>query len=198
MKELREQIEAENEMMLLNNQDDEEAKRMKAEIEERRRKALLDGGLSLDEIREEFKLSDDCPYMINISDDPTLAGCLVHYLKESDNVVGSDPNPGIKITGLGIQEKHCRITVDNDEKVTVHPTANNRILINGSLLTKSRTIKHSDRIVFGHGNAWKVMIPKLKTESSESDTSLGYGNVMLDRLNSDTPEARNMKKYLQE
>lgn len=197
MNDLREQLEAKSEMYRLNNPDQEENKKMKEEIEKRRKAALEDGGLSVDEIREEFKLSEDCPYIVNISDDPSLAGCLIHYLKDPQNKIGSKAKVGIKINGLGIHEEHCTISVQDDEVVKVTSIGNNRTLVNGSLLVGSKQLNHSDRLVFGHGNAWKVMIPKLKDEIQEED-HLSYGDVMVDRLNSDTPEARNMKKYLSE
>ena len=51
--------------------------------------------------------------------------------------------------------------------------------------------------MFGHGNAFKVVIPNKKGEEVEEVPS-SYGEIMEDRLNSDTPEARNIKKFLEE
>lgn len=47
-------------------------------MEKNRQKALKDAGLETDANKEKDKL----PYIMNISEDPTLAGMLIYHLKE--------------------------------------------------------------------------------------------------------------------
>ena len=66
-------------------------------------------------------------------------------------------------------------------------------------ITSETKLKHNQRVVFGHGNAFKVMIPLKQDEADEEDAEMaGYNAIMKDRLNSDTPMTNNIKKYLKE
>jgi len=47
--------------------------------------------------------------MLNISDDPTMAGTLIFYIKDGSIQVGKEPEKGIKMTGLGMKDVHCKI-----------------------------------------------------------------------------------------
>jgi hypothetical protein len=52
------------------------------ELQIAREKAFTDAGLSQEELQDAFGVGKDCPYLLNISDDPTLAGCLMYFLKD--------------------------------------------------------------------------------------------------------------------
>ena len=187
------EIQEQQELIKQSESDREEQKRIRAEIEKTRKEKLADGGLSMDELREELKVDENSPYIMNISDDPTLSGWLVFYLKNGVSNIGSNKKKSdITIKGLGIFEEHWKIEVENYEKVKITPIEKVRTLVNGNILEKARSLKSSDRLVFGHGNSWKIIIPKLQSESTEPDT-FDYGEIMNDRLNSDTPEAKNIK-----
>lgn len=44
---------------------------------------------------------------------------------------------------------------------------NSRVLVNGTYITAEVTVKNNSRIVFGHGNAFRLMIPNKSTEGLE-------------------------------
>jgi pSer/pThr/pTyr-binding forkhead associated (FHA) protein len=44
---------------------------------------------------------------------------------------------------------------------------NNKTTVNGQRGTSKTEIKHLDRLVIGHGNAFKVVIPTQKKDSDE-------------------------------
>ena len=84
-----------------------------------------------------------------------------------------------------------------NDKLTIKPMDDARLLVNGQFTTGETELKHNQRVVIGHGNAFKVIIPKKADEAPEEDESLGaYGSVMSDRLNSDNPLTNNIKRFL--
>lgn len=168
----------------------------KLELDEQRKHALEEAGVTNPE--EHKEITPETASLINVSDDPTLAGMLVLYLHEGNITIGSDNSfGGIKIKGLGINPEHCTITNDSHDIITITAKHPNRVLVNGNLLDGSKTLSHKDRIVIGHGNAWQINIPKHPEEQTNAD-NLEYGDVMNDRLQSDTPEAKNIRKYFAE
>lgn len=85
----------------------EEERKKSAEIEAGRRKLLEEAGLSknLTDINERKE-----PYIMNVSDDPTLLGMLVYDLKEGETKIGTkDGDNNIKLNVLGILNRHCTI-----------------------------------------------------------------------------------------
>ena len=64
----------------------EEERRMKAEIEENRKKLLAEAGLSSQstDINER-----KFPYIMNVSEDPTLLGMLLYDLKDGETKIGT-------------------------------------------------------------------------------------------------------------
>ena len=51
-----------------------------------------------------IRFEKEAPYLINISDDPSLSGCLVFFLKSGMNIFGSSKDCDIIINGLGIRK----------------------------------------------------------------------------------------------
>ncbi|EEQ97800.1 kinesin heavy chain, putative [Perkinsus marinus ATCC 50983] len=66
------------------------------EILRLREEALDDMGLSSKEINTAFGVAHDTPYMLNISEDPMLSGCLLYYLKTNEAVGVGDPPHELK------------------------------------------------------------------------------------------------------
>lgn len=73
---------------------------------------------------------------MNISDDPSMAGVLIFYLKEGQTQVGKNVGKGgIKINGLGVQENHAVFINAGNNEVKIKPTQNSRVLVNGQFVT---------------------------------------------------------------
>ena len=73
--------------------------------------------------------------------------------------------------------------------------------VNGELVGEKKLLSHLDRIVLGHANTFKLIIPGQKvTEDLRQSVTLGkkYGEYLDDRLNVDSPEAKSTKLFLQE
>lgn len=89
--------------MKANEMSVEDEEKAAAELEAKRKSALQDAGLDAGELAEGFGVSKDAPHLLNISDDPTMAGLLIFHLKEGENAMGKElAKGGIKINGLGI------------------------------------------------------------------------------------------------
>jgi hypothetical protein len=74
-------------------------------FEEERKKILEDNGVTSDELLSQFNIDKESVYLLNISDDPSLSGCLMLVLKNGENMFGSgvqQGQQGHKVEGLGI------------------------------------------------------------------------------------------------
>jgi hypothetical protein len=66
---------------------------------------------------------------------------------------------------------------------------------------EKKLLKHLDRIVLGHANTFKLVIPGQQvTEDLRQSVTMGkkYGEYLDDRLSVDSPEAKATKVFLQE
>ena len=73
--------------------------------------------------------------------------------------------------------------------------------MNGQLVLEKRLLNHLDRIVLGHANTFKLVIPgqKVVDDLRQSVITGGkYGEYLDDRLNENNPESKNTKIFLQE
>ena len=201
--EKKSQIEAEikrqNDLLNAAESNFEEARMQKENLENARNELFEEVGLSSAKIGEALNVEEGTPYLLNISDDPTLAGCLVFYVQEGETVIGSSKgNVDILIQGLGIEGEHSSlINRDNHETVILKVRGMSRTLVNGCYVVDSKELKHCDNIVFGHGNAWKIMIPNYTEDDFIGHSlSLEYSDIMRDRLNSTSDQPTNTRKYL--
>ena len=81
----------------------EDEKKMAEELAVERKKALEDAGLDAGELASQMGATKESPFLRNISDDPSMAGLLVLYLKEGDSKIGKLGGENtIKMRGLGI------------------------------------------------------------------------------------------------
>ncbi len=57
------------------------------------------------------------PYIMNVSDDPTLLGMLLYDIKEGETKIGTKEGEEnhIKLNVLGIMPRHCTITNEKEK-----------------------------------------------------------------------------------
>lgn len=104
------------------------------------------------------------PYLLNISDDISLAGRLLYFLPEGPPVsVGSEESNRIRLLGLGIPDRLCDITVVAGGKgVEIQYSGRGgRLLVDGVAVAndQARALYHGARIVFGRAFAFRLVIP---------------------------------------
>ena len=173
----------------------EEERKKKLEMELNRMKALKEAGLETEKENEE---KAKLPYIMNISEDPTLAGMLIYHLKTGETTIGTNEieDNNIKLNVLGIMKRHCTIINGDDDKIEIFPERECKVYVNGSVVTEKKILKHLDRITLGHANMFKLVIPGGQVNILQSIAR--YGQFLDNRLNSDSAEAKNTKVFLEE
>ena len=163
-------------------------------MELNREKALKDAGL---ETEKQLEAQKNLPYIMNISEDPTLAGMLIYHLKQGDTNIGTNEaeDNTIKLNALGIMKRHCKITHEEGMKISIEPLPECKLFVNGLLVTQKKSLKHLDRITLGHANTFKLVIPGGVVNVLNS--VVRFGQYLDDRLNDDSPEAKNTKVFLE-
>jgi len=148
----------------------EESKQM----EQARRAAMEDMGLSFDEILENFGMKKDQPQLVNISDDPSLNGCLVYFLPDGDEQrIGCDKEGcNIVLDGLGIKPFMCSVLNEGNKKVTL------QLLTGGGLPVKSRHSATGD---------------KLRIKATTTSSPQNHGRVL---VNGRAPETGTILKHM--
>ena len=181
------------------NKSSDDLKHQREEIDKKREEALKNAGLTSSVLGKAIDTNNDMINLINIADDPSISNCLVYLMQKGDNSMGTSKDNKIMLKGLGIGEEHAILTNVGDDKLFVKPLdpENNKIVVNGRQITEKTELKHLDRLIFGHGNSFKVIIPAHKEEVKEQEVN-DYSQILQDRLLNDTIEAQNMRKYLEE
>ena len=177
----------------------EEERRMKEEIEKNRQKLLKEAGLSQQQNINQRKM----PYIMNVSEDPTLLGMLLYDLKEGDTKVGTKDGQEnhVKLNVLGIMPRHCSF-FNEKGTISIEPTSPEaKVFVNGALINKKKDLNHLDRITLGHANNFKLIIPGKSTADDlrQSMAFTGqFGEYLDDKLAAKTIEAKSMKQFLME
>lgn len=110
--------------------------------------------------------------MVNLSDDPLLAECLVYNLKPGTTTVGNaetnSPQPSeIRLNGTRILHEHC--TFENvDNVVTVVPKEGAAVMVNGKRITEPKRLRSGYRIILGDFHIFRFNHPmEAKAERAE-------------------------------
>ncbi|ENN74255.1 hypothetical protein YQE_09227, partial [Dendroctonus ponderosae] len=152
-----------------------EEKLMKTErIQNERQQALEKMGISIQD--SGIKVEKNKYYLVNLNADPYLNELLVYYLKDCTVVgqkTGSTCGPDIQLSGLGIQEEHCIITIE-ENGLFLEPLANARSCVNGSQVSQKTQLRHGDRIVWGNHHYFRVNCPRSISATSEPQTPAQY------------------------
>eukprot|EP00930_Biecheleria_cincta_P027945 TRINITY_DN19522_c1_g1_i1.p1 TRINITY_DN19522_c1_g1~~TRINITY_DN19522_c1_g1_i1.p1 ORF type:complete len:1334 (-),score=264.90 TRINITY_DN19522_c1_g1_i1:97-4077(-) len=123
----------------------------------------------LDESRRNDSISG--PYLVNLSHDPLLRGCIVFLLPRSPGgpaSVGSGKENNIALSGTGIPLRLCTLRVGSEDEVTLQllpPTSRQRpcrCTVNGALVRRGSgvSLEHGDRVVLGWAHALQLHAPE--------------------------------------
>lgn len=172
------------------------------QMNEVRYKALEENGLSQAHITQAFGISEGTPYLLNMADDPMLAGCLIYLIKESEQTsIGAHKDNTITLKGLGIPDFLCQIQNEGNVKATLQRISEaGRVVVNGNLLDPGhrRELHNGDRIFLGRAYALKLIMP----EDHESKGAFGMEDLSLEGLQEefaaldDSPSWSNITGYL--
>ena len=199
--EIAEQLQASEKLMLEVNQTWEEKLAMTQAIQKERELALEALGISVEQGLIGLH-SPRLPHLVNLSDDPLLAECLVYNLKPNVvTTVGSmNSNANIKLSGSNILEEHCRFE-NQDNVVTIYPCEGALVMVNGLNLTEPKRLRSGFRVILGDFHIFRFNNPlEAKAEralrysigtspypGSDSEFSRTNSPSPFSRLRSDSP-----------
>lgn len=117
------------------------------------------------------------PYLVNMSDDPALAGALVYYIpmETGPSTIGASKDNSIRLTGVGISDQLCTIENIGDNSLVLRQSGTDgRIVVDSRLAQAGDPIhlKHLHQIYLGRTMALKVMIPNCVRSEEEMNLIL--------------------------
>ena len=142
------------------------------EIHKEREAALEELGISIEKGFVGLHTPKRMPHLVNLSDDPLLAECLVYNLKPGTTTVGNvDTNAAytteIRLNGTRILQEHC--TFENvDNRVTVVPKEGAAVMVNGKRIMEPTQLRSGFRVILGDFHIFRFNNPLVaKAERAE-------------------------------
>lgn len=170
------------------NQTWEEKLQKTEQIHKEREAALEELGISIEKGNVGMSTPKKMPHLVNLSDDPLLAECLVYNLKPGITTVGnvdSSEASEIRLNGSKILDHHCKLeNVDN--VVTIIPNEGAAVMVNGVRVDKPKRLKSGNRIILGDFHIFRFNNP-LEAKAERAERSLLRHSVTASQLNSPTP-----------
>lgn len=178
-----------------------EEKMKKTEIIHKEREAALeDLGISIEKGFVGVSTPKKMPHLVNLSDDPLLAECLVYNLKPGTTTVGNMDNEqsiegeethsetiDIRLNGSKILRDHC--TFENvDGIVTVVPKDGAAVMVNGVRIENPKRLRSGYRVILGDFHIFRFNHPQEAREerATEQGSMLKY-SMTVDQLGSPAP-----------
>ncbi|KAM0714845.1 hypothetical protein Q7P37_009309 [Cladosporium fusiforme] len=170
-------------------------------IHKEREAALEELGISIEKGFVGMSTPKKMPHLVNLSDDPLLAECLVYNLKPGTTTVGnveSNPAPvegsgettstvDVRLNGSKILHDHC--TFENvDGVVTVVPKDGAAIMVNGLRIESPQRLRSGYRVILGDFHIFRFNHPQEAREERAEQGSLLKYSVTADQLESPTPQ----------
>ncbi|CBF79609.1 hypothetical protein AN7547.2 [Aspergillus nidulans FGSC A4] len=176
-----------------------EEKLIKTEqIHKEREAALEELGISIEKGFIGLSTPKKMPHLVNLSDDPLLAECLVYNLKPGVTHVGNMDQGNhveIRLNGSKILADHCKFeNVDN--VVTILPSEGAAVMVNGVRVDKPKRLKSGYRIILGDFHIFRFNHPQ-EARAERVEQSLLRHSVTTSQLASPAPgkaHERNVSK----
>ncbi|KAG9483318.1 hypothetical protein GDO78_009312 [Eleutherodactylus coqui] len=108
-----------------------------------------------------FKMDNRLPNLVNLNEDPQLSEMLLYMIKEGKTTVGkyqAASSHDIQLSGALIAEDHCIIT-NILNIVTITPTGDAKIYVNGNQISASTVLHHGDRVILGGDHYFRFNHP---------------------------------------
>ncbi|EPS31426.1 hypothetical protein PDE_06381 [Penicillium oxalicum 114-2] len=170
------------------NQTWEEKLQKTEEIHKEREQALEELGINIEKGFIGLSTPKKMPHLVNLSDDPLLAECLVYNIKPGTTTVGhldQGNNVEIRLNGSKILTKHC--TFENvDNIVTIVPTEGAAVMVNGLRIDKPTRLKSGFRIILGDFHIFRFNHPQ-EARAERVEQSLLRHSVTTSQLGSPAP-----------
>ena len=167
------------------NQTWEEKLQKTEEIHKEREAALEELGISIEKGFVGLHTPKRMPHLVNLSDDPLLAECLVYNLKPGTTTVGNvDTNAvntsEIRLNGTRILHEHC--TFENiDNKVTLLPKGGAAVMVNGKRIVEPTKLRSGFRVILGDFHIFRFNNP-LEAKAERAEQSLLRHSITASQL----------------
>lgn len=167
-----------------------EEKLQKTELIHKEREAALEElGISIEKGFVGLSTPKKMPHLVNLSDDPLLAECLVYNLKPGTTMVGNvdaKTNAEIRLNGSKILSEHC--TFENvDGVVTIVPRDGGAVMVNGQRVEKPKRLRSGYRIILGDFHIFRFNHPQEARAERAEQGSLLRHSVTASQLSSPSP-----------
>ncbi|CAD6574704.1 MAG: kinesin-like protein Klp8 [Alectoria sarmentosa] len=171
------------------NQTWEEKLEKTEQIHREREAALEELGISIEKGFVGVSTPKRIPHLVNLSDDPLLAECLVYNIKPGTTAVGNVEDPGttseIRLNGSKIMKDHC--TFENvDGYVTLVPRDGAAIMVNGLRMDKPTRLRSGNRVILGDFHIFRFNHPQ-EARAERKEQSLLRHSVTASQLGSPVP-----------
>ena len=171
------------------NQTWEEKLEKTEQIHKEREAALEELGISIEKGFVGVSTPKRMPHLVNLSDDPLLAECLVYNIKPGSTAVGNVEDPGttseIRLNGSKIMKDHC--TFENiDGLVTLVPRDGAAIMVNGLRVDKPSRLRSGNRVILGDFHIFRFNHPQ-EARAERKEQSLLRLSVTTSQLGSPVP-----------
>ncbi|KAK5654894.1 hypothetical protein OQA88_6932 [Cercophora sp. LCS_1] len=195
--EIAEQLNQSEKLLQDLNQTWEQKLQKTEEIHKEREAALEELGISIEKGFIGMSTPKKMPHLVNLSDDPLLAECLVYNLKPGLTTVGNvesneDHQVNIRLNGSRILHEHCVFENGADGTVTVIPKEGAAVMVNGKRVTEPKRLHSGYRIILGDFHIFRFNHPlEARAERAErAEQSLLRHSVTISQLqNLDKPSS---------
>ena len=155
-------------------------------IHKEREAALEELGISIEKGFIGVSTPKKMPHLVNLSDDPLLAECLVYYLKPGITTVGNvdtntDHQANIRLNGTRILHDHCIFENAPDGTVTITPCEGASVMINGKRITEKKQLHSGFRVILGDFHIFRFNHP-MEARAERADRSLLRQSITTSQL----------------
>lgn len=176
--EIAEQLSQSEKLLTDLNQTWEQKLQKTEEIHKERESALEELGISIEKGFIGLHTPKKMPHLVNLSDDPLLAECLVYNLKPGTTTVGNvdtnaDHQANIRLNGTRILHDHCTFENAADGTVTVIPREGTSVMVNGKRIAGPKQLHSGYRVILGDFHIFRFNHPmEARAERGEAGQSL--------------------------
>jgi kinesin family protein 1 len=151
------------------------------EIHKEREAALEELGISIEKGFVGLHTPKKMPHLVNLSDDPLLAECLVYNLKPGTTTVGNVEGDSahmseIRLNGSRILHEHC--TFENvDNIVTIVPKEGAAVMVNGKRIMEPKRLRSGYRVILGDFHIFRFNHPMEARAERAEQSSLRHSII---------------------
>ncbi|KAK8049376.1 kinesin motor domain-containing protein [Apiospora phragmitis] len=162
--EIAEQLSQSEKILTDLNQTWEQKLQKTEEIHKEREAALEELGISIEKGFVGLHTPKKMPHLVNLSDDPLLAECLVYNIKPGTTTVGNvesntEHQANIRLNGTRILHEHCTFENSADGTVVVVPAEGAPVMVNGKRITETTQLHSGYRVILGDFHIFRFNHP---------------------------------------